>query len=334
MIILLALPWSGCALLASWPWQPFPLPTPLPSPSPSTPAPPTPLPTPSPTLPPTPEPTPEPAPTPTPTECPPADSALGSVSQFANNKDSAVFAVAPTFGGQRIKRRCWLDSWGKPYWYIEGKPAGNSVDGPIQTEAWDDGFSALWNGAWKKGGTLVARSCVGLEVLIQVAAGGELKRVETRSRRGGDGGLHPCVPEPPPNPTPTPTQGPTPTPDGGCPPEAPPLAQVMVSCGKFAKVVCDATPRVCNPTWCAAQGRPQQQCCPYWTDGSAIRLACERERALPLTWTLNGVPCNDQASGCWPHPEPTKVFVVLAARGTVRACAVGGAICGEKEVEQ
>jgi len=120
---------------------------------------------------------------------------------------------------------------------------------------------------------------------------------------------------------------PEPTPDvpAKCPPAAPPLAQLVVSCKRFASIVCDATPRVCDAPWCAAQGRPAQACCPFWKDDSTERLACESERALPITWRLNGLVC--PTSGCRPHPEPTKLFVDRDAVGVVEACAKGGLIC-------
>jgi hypothetical protein len=124
---------------------------------------------------------------------------------------------------------------------------------------------------------------------------------------------------------------PTPTPSR-CPPEAPPLAELKISVVKLAKAVGDATPRVADRAWCAAQGRPNQDRCPFWQDDSEIRLACEAERALPLAWTLNGVDCTSPDRGCWPHPQPTKVFVALASRGTLRACAPGGIVCGEAEL--
>ena len=147
------------------------------------------------------------------------------------------------------------------------------------------------------------------------------------------------TPTPGTNPTPSPVATPTPapTPDPGpaakCPAEAPPLAEIVVKIYKLGRLVGDATPRVRDQSWCAAQGRPEQRACPFWKDESDIRLACERERALPLTWTLNGVECVGIDRGCWPHDSgPTKVFAALSARGTLRACAPGGAICGEAEI--
>lgn len=136
---------------------------------------------------------------------------------------------------------------------------------------------------------------------------------------GGPGGCL-CPPEPTPPTLPK------------CPPEAPPLAELKISVSKLAKLVADATPRVADRAWCAAQGRPAQDRCPFWQDDSDIRLACEAERALPLTWTLNGVECSSPDRGCWPHPQPTKLFVALASRGTLRGCAPGGTICGEVEI--
>ena len=140
---------------------------------------------------------------------------------------------------------------------------------------------------------------------------------------GGPGGSSQSCLCPPPEP---------PAPLPHCPSEAPPLAELKISVTKLSKLVGDATPRVSDRAWCAAQGRPAQDRCPFWQDDSDIRLACEAERALPLTWTLNGVECTSPDRGCWPHPQPTKVFVALASRGTLRACAPGGAVCGEAEL--
>lgn len=137
------------------------------------------------------------------------------------------------------------------------------------------------------------------------------------------------VPVPPPTPVPTPEPEPEPE---TCPSEVPALAEIAVKIYRLGRLVGDATPRVRDRDWCATQGRPEQDRCPFWVDDSEIRLACERERALPLKWTLNGIECVDTARGCWPHHEATKVFVALSAHGTLRACAPGGAICGEADI--
>jgi len=140
-----------------------------------------------------------------------------------------------------------------------------------------------------------------------------------------------------PTPSPGPVDQPLPVPTGPgaavCPKDAPPLAELKIKVVQLSKRVGDATPRVNDGAWCAAQGRPEQDRCPFWKDDSDVRLACEAERALPLAWSLNGIGCTEIEAGCWPHPQPTKVFVAIAARGTLRACAPGGLICGEAEIE-
>jgi len=102
---------------------------------------------------------------------------------------------------------------------------------------------------------------------------------------------------------------------------------MKVNCGKFSRIVCDVTARVQSREWCATTGRPEQIYCPYGPDETALRLSCERERSQPIYWVHQGRVCDDENSICFPHPEPTKVFLAIDARGVIRACSPSG-VCG------
>lgn len=102
---------------------------------------------------------------------------------------------------------------------------------------------------------------------------------------------------------------------------------------ELANTVVDLTPKVVSPEWCAENGYAGRIACPYGPDGTPLRLACEATLAAPYAWTLNGHPCRSKAEdGCWPHPEPTKLFVLPALSGHVRAVAVNGA-SGEADIK-
>jgi len=124
--------------------------------------------------------------------CPRADGAEVVVTK--HRTDSAIFSLQPTLAFKAIKPKCWEAAFGLPYFYADAKPGANSIDGPIQ----EDGFTALWNGAWTKpGSVLIARSCVaGIEIVMDAKAPAKVRHISGKA-------IHPCAaasPTPPPQP--------------------------------------------------------------------------------------------------------------------------------------
>lgn len=146
------------------------------------------------------------------------------------------------------------------------------------------------------------------------------------------------TPTPGPVPTPSPTAIPTPQPTPpppppslSCPTGTPGPGRLDIAIYELARTVADVTPKVVSPEWCAEHGFPGRYACPYGPDGTPMRLGCEAILAAPYVWTLNGHKCEERSDGCWPHEEPTKLYIERSLSGHLRAVARNGA-SGEVEV--
>lgn len=94
----------------------------------------------------------------------------------------------------------------------------------------------------------------------------------------------PPQPIPTPTPTPIPTPTPTPIPPVVCPPGTPPVNKYVVTCRPKAgpnNDFCDSTAKVHDAAYCT----PDVDCPYKGGEGSALRQACEKALALPVTWT-------------------------------------------------
>lgn len=145
----------------------------------------------------------------------------------------------------------------------------------------------------------------------------------------------PPVPPSPPPPTPSPSPQPTPTPTPpveGCPPEAPQIDKIKVTCGRAgnqADAICDGTPFVHSASWCANVNG--QLDCAYGPEGSELLRACETARGAPYVWSWNGALCDSgpcHLNGNPPNQLQVRISGAGQEHGTGRCCASIG-ICGE-----